>query len=554
MRSKTYLKICILGLFTFAYSCKHDNFTKSSAGGPNQTNSTNQTVVNGRLYFTDKESFQTLFDELKEADDDKVASFIDEKGITSLRPVVTEANEKIIYEKTQERLKALKANPRFMATKGGPRRVENIEGMINDIDQLDMIIGDDNFSALLNSNGEIQIGSDIYKYTDVGLFIVNEKKYEALGKYLEKSNISDNMLYPTDPTVQKDYISSRPALNLSIMVPGDDISYYPGGGYSGGGSSGGGGSGANTPPVVDPNVQMANFINSLSNCSTYTTFLQSLFGDSDMCIDKYEGRRRVKTKAYNYNYYLAYNLGVKVKHQYRGWTGFWRKEDADEIRLGVISGTFYYDYSSYFNPAPTQNRITTIYSNNNRYLFDANTYWTPTNYPGVYSMTGFSTQGYPRIFKDDYYIEDILPYNFMGYNPVINEGLYHALQAGNKPLSHEKLNLLFWGEAVKTLGNLWQSMGKSKPDNNITYSYNAVPLGKLMVAKTFYDHRYNTDDVGKTFDWGFQIGFTINSSGQISPSASPSSLKKPQEFRTLMYGIARKNGGWHGSKINTANF
>ncbi|KIO77615.1 hypothetical protein TH53_08170 [Pedobacter lusitanus] len=84
--------------------------------------------------------------------------------------------KKIIYEKTQERLKALKANPRFMATKEGPRRVENIEGMINDIDQLDMIIGDDNFSALLNSNGEIQIGSDIYKYTDVGLFIVNEKK------------------------------------------------------------------------------------------------------------------------------------------------------------------------------------------------------------------------------------------------------------------------------------------------------------------------------------------------------------------------------------------
>ncbi|KIO77616.1 hypothetical protein TH53_08175 [Pedobacter lusitanus] len=77
-----------------AYSCKRDNFTKSSGGGSNQTNSANQTVVNGRLYFTDKESFQTLFDELKEAEDDKVASFVDEKGITSLRPVVTEENEK----------------------------------------------------------------------------------------------------------------------------------------------------------------------------------------------------------------------------------------------------------------------------------------------------------------------------------------------------------------------------------------------------------------------------------------------------------------------------
>lgn len=41
--------------------------------------------------------------------------------------------------------------------------------------------------------------------------------------------------------------------------------------------------------------------------------------------------------------------------------------------------------------------------------------------------------------------------------------------------------------------------------------------------------------------------------GNISPDTSGSALKKPQEFRVLMYGIAKRNGAWHGSKINTIN-
>ncbi|WP_293786921.1 hypothetical protein [uncultured Pedobacter sp.] len=508
---------------------------------------------NGRAYFATKESLQETFDQLKDADDETVANYIDVLGITSLRPIVTEKNEADIYQKTKERLEQLKKNSRYMNAARAKASINNIDAMIDQIDGLEEIIGDDAFSALLNSNGEIQVGEDIYKYTDVGIFIVNAKNYEALNRYLEKERIADNLLYPTDDGVRNSYVSARPALMVTSISADDGIGYYPGtlpssgGGYSGGTST-------NSPPVTDPNIQMANFINALPACSTYTTFLQSLFGDSDMCVDRYENKRRVKSKAYNYNYYLAYNLGVKVKNQFKGWTGFWRKENVDEIRLGVICGTFFYDYSSYFNPAPSQNRITTIYNNNNRTIFDASTFWTASSYPGVYSISGYSTQNYPTIFKDDFYIEDILPFNYPSTNNVIDYGLYGALQAGNKALSHENLNKLFWNGTVSKLGNFLQSLGKPKPDNNITFSYNAAPLGKLMVAKTFYNHQYNTDDVHKTFDWGFQIGFNIDGNGHVSPSTSPSSLKKPQEFKTLMYGIVKRNGQWHGSKISTGNY
>lgn len=556
MKRKVLLLLAAGTIFT---SCNDEILTESQATQEKISHSNlagrlgDARVINGRAYFPTKESLQEAYDDLKDANDETIAAFVDGLGITSLRPVVTEANEEAIYNKTKDRLEALKKNPRFMESPDAAIRIENTDLMISDIDDLEEIIGDDAFSALLNSDGEIQVGTDIYKYTDVGIFIINENKYETLTNYLTKEKIADNLLYTTDDNVRSNYIAARPALMVYSIYPDDGLGYYPGimpptgGGHSGGTST-------NTPPVTDPNVQMANFINSLPNCDTYTTFLQSLFGDSDMCVDKYESRRRVKSKAYNYNYYLVYNLGVKVKHQYRGWTGFWRKENVDEIRLGVVSGTFYYDYSSYFNPAPSQNRITTIYNNNNRTIFDANTFWTPTYYPNVYTISGYSTQGYPTIFKDDFYIEDILPFNYTSSNPLLDQGLYAALQAGNKQLSHENLNKLFWNETVKRLGNFWQSLGKPRPENNITFSYNAAPLGKLMVAKTFYDHKYGTDDVHKTFDWGFQLGFNIDSNGNVSPSTSPSALKKPQEFKTLMYGIVKRNGQWHGSKIATANY
>jgi hypothetical protein len=69
-----------------------------------------------------------------------------------------------------------------------------------------------------------------------------------------------------------------------------------------------------------------------------------------------------------------------------------------------------------------------------------------------------------------------------------------------------------------------------------------------------YKNAYNDDKLEKSFDWGFQVGFKLDpDNGNISPDTSGSALKKPQEFRILMYGIAKRNGQWHGSKINTIN-
>ena len=397
--------------------------------------------------------------------------------------------------------------------------------------------GDDAFGAFLNQQAEIQVGNEIYKYTDVGLFIVEDVNYEQLGDYLAIRNISDDLLIPTQQPVIQSFIESVPSNQLIELT--SEISYYnalpedpDSGGYSSGGSY--------TPPVVDPNLQMINFINGLQNCSPNNGLFDGIFGDSDICIDKYESRYRVKTKAYNYDYYLVYNLGVKVKHQYKGWTGIWRKENCEELRLGVISGQFAYDYSSYFMPTQSQNKITTIYNNDSRLMFDASVYWSNNGL----SITNYSIQNFPQILKDDIVIEQF------SNNSYINQ----AIQAGNKNLTADNLNQHFWNYVIPKLGSWWQNLGKSIPDtNNITYTYKAPSLGKILIQKTFYNSSTFDDKIEKTFDWGFNIGFKLDTdTGNISPT-SGQGLKKPQEFRVLMYGIAKRNGQWHGSKINTIN-
>lgn len=507
-------------------------------------------VNNGRLYFPNKEMLQETYEKLNEGEDDEnVANFIEKYGITSLRPVVTESNEQNIYDQTLKRIEKLKENKRFMSTKDGRRRIENTEAMISDIDDLEALIGDDVFSALLNSDGEIQIGSDIYKYTDTGIFIVDQKNYDALGKLLEKENISDNLLYQTEASIASRYISSRPTQMVYAISPDEGIGYYPGNIPPQTIPSGGAPS--YTPPNNNPPA-VNTFLNNLNYCKigqgTFSFWpFKGLFGDNNVCIDKYESRRRVKTKAYNYNYFVVYHLGAKVKHQYRGWTGFWRKEKADEIRLGIEGVQFQYDFSSFFAGSSSYDRgATSIYVQNNRYQYDASTFWN-NGWNGIYTMTGFSTQGFPRVMKDDIIIE-----NFGEGTTADIVG--PALSQANRQMTSDKLNQLFWQSTITNLKNFWTKIGQSAPaatDNKVTLFRKYPEFGKVLIHKTYFESGNNISFARKTFDFGAQLSISINpNSGKIDNVSPSTTIKKPQDFMVKMYGIAKKNGQWHGSKMD----
>ena len=261
-----------------------------------ETNSTQNfkdevTIKNGRLSFQSKEAFARVYKEYAEASDEKLIKYFQplyEKGYYSLRPVVTENNEKFIYE---HYLKKVRSNQLRSTTN------REDEDIFDYLDDLEDIVGDDTFSAFLNDNAEILVADEVYKYTDVGLFISKEDKYNILQELLDVKNISQDLTIETSEIAKQAILTEYPADGLTVI--NEDVSYFkllyidPNDGSGGGGY--GGGSGYNptpgSPTTTDPSYFA--FLNNLSNCTPHSGLFGNLFGDNNVCIDKYENRRRV---------------------------------------------------------------------------------------------------------------------------------------------------------------------------------------------------------------------------------------------------------------------
>ena len=539
---KQFLKCASIILMLLNNSCRQELEDLRQQKNVSKLQVKDGTVLNGRLYFSSIESLQNAYNKVKDQEDEIIGNYLKDKDFISLRPVITEENEKLVVDQMNERLNSLKSENQLISNN---LTLEDIE---DDLDDLEEIIGDDAYSAFLNSDAEIQVANKIYKYTDVGLFIVKDDKYLELQNYLKVNNISNNLLLPTDSSIKENFISSNINKN-GVKQINESIEYF-----------------IREPEIYSPGTEEKGIIieelekSKLPVKGGFDVYndevhrkglFGDLFGQNNVCIDQYEKRRRVKVKAFNYNYYLVYHLGVKVKHQYRGWTGGWRKEKADEIRIGVASAIFIYDYGQYFRTTPPNNRKTTIYNNNSRLVFDANVRWEPGFYPHSYSITSYDIKNYPKIIKDDIYIEDILGRNFHSDNAILDKAIYNAMKAGNSHLTSQYLNQKFWKESINYLGETWIKLGRKVPDNNITYSLCIPELGKLCIHKAFYTNNYNSAKVEKTFDWGFNVGININPEGGVSPEVSGGRMEKPQDFKVNLYGIVKKNGKWHGVKMNT---
>lgn len=547
---KRLMVVATLSLCTIITSCREELLSTNETS-ESKAIIQDATVKNGRLYFPNKESLQFHYDKIKNESEEKIAEYVDNKDFISLRPVATETNESIISKKLNKRLNKLRerakqnnksASAKYLST------VTSDEEILDDIDDLEELIGDDAYGAFLNDQAEIQVGQEIYKYTDVGLFVVSEDKYTTLEPYLISKNISTDLLVPTEESARVNYVQMQPCNQLTDVY--EDLRYFnaldcdSGGGYNPP-TTGGGGSGGYNPPVVDPNVQMMNYINNLPLCNISHGLFGNLFGENDVCIDRYEDKYRVKTKAFNYNYLLVYHLGVKVKHQYKGWTGIWRKEDAQEIRLGVQGVQFQYDFSGSFLPQSINYGKTNIYTQNNRYNYDAATFWNQNSY-GIYEMTGFSMQSFPKLIQDDIVLE-----NFGRNTAADLVGL--ALAQGNRQLKSDNLNKMFWESSIKELKDFWIKIGKPAPatDNKITLFRKYPEFGKVLIHKTYYEHKYNNDVAEKTFDFGGDIKINFNpDNGQITNVSPGDVVKRPEDFLVKMYGIAKRNGQWHGSRID----
>jgi hypothetical protein len=544
-----FFKIFLLQFALFFSSCENENYDSVNK---NQSAKTEIQVKNGRLLFESKESFAKTYNEYVNLPEEKLNDLLMplyKKGFLSLRPVVTEKNEETIFNLYKEKLKL--QTPRGGITSKGSQTVPApVDPILDDPLGPVEFIGDDTFAGFLNIDGEIQIGEEIYKYTDVGLFIAEESEYATLNDYLGSEDISTDPFVETELRIKEDVTLILPENYPTPIGVSNTIVYYrPSSTQSTTSSTTYSGPVAGSAAATDPTYN--SFLSNLSTCDPHSGLFGNLFGDNDVCIDKYESKRRVKTKAFNYNYLLVYHMGVKCVHQFRGWTGFWRVEATDEIRLVVEAAQFEYDVDKLLG--------NTLINNNSQikdfYFNDKRVSYGPLNFnvsgPFGFSYSNLSESTLPQIFQNSGLG---LSFEWFGTG---NTTLDNLVQNGiNSNLNAKKINEHFYGFAYSQARDLLRQTpqnGSYTPPPNRTFAAKFPQNGKILIQKAVLDQGLNIGVREKTFDWGAEIRFNAKDSGDGKwnmTGGQGNLLARPKNFRVKIIGAARKGNQWHGSKFS----
>jgi hypothetical protein len=506
-------------------------------------------IKNGRLFFQSKDALVRIYQKYADESDEKINAFLQplyEEGFYSLRPIATEKNEEFLYKHYNKIIKNEILYKSSISKTNMKTSAIVVDGF-DYLDELEDVIGDDTFASFLNTSAEIQVGTEIYKYTDVGLFISEEDKYTVLEDYLALNEISDDLMIQTSSMVKTNIFTEYPYEGITNI--NEDLTYFKmqpiEDGYEGSGSS-------NYVPTsgsiasTDPNY--ASFLSNLSSCDPHSGIFGSLFGDNDVCIDQYESRRRVKTKAFNYNYLLVYHLGVKCVNQYRGWTGFWRVEATDEIRLVVEAAQFEYDVDKLLNNAMTYNQL----QEKAYYLDDKKILYQPNSLIiGGYSYTDLNHSSLNQIFQNDGLG---LTFEFFGTGWSL---LDDAVQGGvDSSLKASKLNEYFYNGLYSSITSQLRDALKNNsytPPANRTFVAKFHQTGKVVIQKSVLDQGFNIGVREKTFDFGAEIKLTSSDSGGtwgVSNVGAGDQLIRPKNFKVKIIGAVRHGSGWHGNKFN----
>ncbi len=229
----------------------------------------------------------------------------------------------------------------------------------------------------------------------------------------------------------------------------------------------------------------------------------------------------MKVKFYSQNLYLVYAVGCKVKHQYKGWTGLWRKENADKLGLGLNSISWTFSHPTQY-PEGIPREV----------------YWVGGKMYKAGNGTDYVNIGPSTIpnlpFSNSSAVDAVVQFttDFTG-------------------MTQGQIDKLFWDYAWKQANKFLTN--QNNKINRIAFivdSYNAIHL-QLYDFSQVED---NQDCIERILDWGVATPqFTYTFGGGVGNGLSVNTRKfdflRPTATKINMYGIAKKNGGWHGAKL-----
>lgn len=255
-----------------------------------------------------------------------------------------------------------------------------------------------------------------------------------------------------------------------------------------------------------------------------------MFGSVKDCYDQYDSDHRVKIKYYDSDYLLAYQVGVKVKHQKKGWTGLWRTQNTDQMAVGINSVSW-----SYTPPIFQQNYsgFPTNYYVNNGKLFSSLSGYTNAIYQGKGNIP---LPELPFVRDADVIVELVTnDFGFLDTEKEVREFVY------------------------KNIFNTAKNLLKSERNKQIKDLVTIITTNKRMWIQ-YYDFNSqcaNCDSYDKTFDYGAvtpKINYKFGAGngfggGSWSFSGFNFDFKRPKSVGINMYGLAKRSGKWHGSRM-----
>lgn len=189
-----------------------------------------------------------------------------------------------------------------------------------EISEESFFIHDGFFAAILNLDGEVVIEEKVYKYTPIGLFIVDLSEYEALSNLFANAGKLSSLF-------------NHRAAYQEVQAIDEYIQYF----YPGTKNSG--------QALQDEQIEARDLDpSSLEYCGgmNSSTLWNSVFGPSADCSDHFDSKRRVKTKIWNQNFLVYSSIGMSVRSQKKTLGAWWPKK-IDEIEVG-------YEYVSFLYP------------------------------------------------------------------------------------------------------------------------------------------------------------------------------------------------------------
>ena len=498
-------------------------------------------VVDGRLYFKTQEDLKAFYDELKDEDTQQVSQKLDilyTNDFYSLLPILTDKNED---EQGERHFSKLNENHFDGALSRSASLNEN--QMADHYSDLEDIFGEETFASLLNHKGEIEVNNKIYKYTDVGLFIVSKDQIHKLNEYLIKEQVSKDFVYSTSEAIRNKFISlfdscDDQPIDISDKDTGiTSLQYYVHPSFRCGVGI------ANETSISNENKTEINSANrtspdairviadGLKECSGNKPWLANLFGTTRVCEDQYDKRQKLKIKYYTNNYVLGYAIGVKVKHQKKGWTGIWREQNAEEIAVGINSVSWAWNKISVY---PTNQNFPAIwYFNGDSRVYRSQLGALNASYVG---------EGGPPLLE--------LP--FIRNADVVVEIVTNDYGFLN---TEEKVRKFFYQNVYNSAKALLSSYRNKELKSAV-----AIINTNTATWVQYYDFTFqctNCDEYNKTFDWGAvtpKISYTFGTSngfggGSFKGSLESFDFKNPKVTGMNMFGMSKNGGKWHGKRL-----